>query len=126
MPLRATINALASEFAHALVRALRNASLDEIVAETHSAHRATTPARPSRAPRARGGRLARRSDEDLKHLTDRIVTLVAGAKDGMSAEALKASLKIERKELPRPLAMALASKKIRKRGQRRATKYFRA
>ena len=123
--LHAQINALAAEFAHALLRALRNSSLDEIVAETNSGHarRVRSAGRP-RGLVAEGGRLARRSDEDLKKLADEIVALVVSNKQGINAEAIKSTLKLERKELPRPLAMALKSKRIVKRGKKRATKYF--
>ena len=126
MTLHATINALAAEFAHELLRAIRNSSLDEIIAETHGGH--TRQARAAGRPRAlgakTGGRLARRSDADLKRLADKIIALVAANKNGINAEGIKSALKIERKELPRPLAMALKSKKISKRGKKRATKYF--
>lgn len=128
MTLHATINALASEFAHAILRALRDASLDEIISETSSGHHVRRASRPRGlvATSRRSGRLPRRTEADLKKLTGRIVALVASHKQGINAEGIKAALKIERKELPRPLAMALASKKIAKRGKKRATKYFKA
>lgn len=135
-----TINSLASQFAHDLLRALRGASLDEIVAETSAGH-ARRPGRP-RAQVAGGGggevhaplfrgkhakrskRLARRSAADLAKMVDKLVAIVKGAKSGINAEGLKAALGIDRRELPRPLGMALESKRISKRGHKRATTYF--
>jgi len=69
--------------------------------------------------------LLRRSEADLAKLADRIVVLVKANAKGVNAETIKRTLKIERKELARPLAMALGSKKITKRGKKRATMYFR-
>ena len=127
--LHSTINALAAEFAHELLAALRGASLEEIIAETHGTHRTVKRERPSAsfvASPMKRGRLARRSEDDLKRLADRIVALVLSNKDGVNAERIKSTLKLQRKELPRPLMMALKTKKIRKRGQKRATTYFKA
>jgi hypothetical protein len=59
-------------------------------------------------------------------MAERIVAIVVGSKNGVSAEGIKAALKVQRKELPKPLAMALASKRVRKRGVKRATTYFKA
>ncbi len=139
MTLHATINSLAAEFAHELLRALRGASLDEIIAETAGGHKAARgPGRPARghgtarahaaaAPRAsRGGKRVRRSANDLAQVVEKIISLVKSHKKGINAEAIRASLKLPRKQLPRPIAMALASKKIKKKGQKRATMYFAA
>jgi hypothetical protein len=129
--LHMTINALANEFAHNLLKALRGASLDEIIAETGTTHgkrrrRAAAFVATSGQPRRKDGRLPRRTEADLARLADKIVALVASSKQGINAEGIKAALKIERKELPRPLSMALGSKKITKRGKKRATTYLKA
>ena len=127
MSLQTTINELASRFAHDLLAAIRGTSLDEIIAETHG----TTHVKRGRraagfVATSRPGKRVRRTEADLKKLTDKIVALVASKKAGINAEGIKAALKVERKELPRPLAMALSAKKIRKSGKRRATLYFKA
>jgi len=135
------INSLASDFAHQLLAALRGASLDDIIAETAPGHARRGPGRPRaqvaaggggevpapvRAKRAkrRAGRLARRSASDLAEMVDKLVEIVRSAKNGINAEGIKAALKVDRSELPRPIAMALKSGRIRKKGQKRATTYF--
>jgi len=144
--LHQTINSLASEFAHNLLRALRGASLEEILAETapgHAAHAGGGVARrrpgrppgsgaarahaaaPAAAPARRGGRrLARRTAKDITAVVGRIVTLLQGSKNGLRAEEIRAKLGLDRREIPRPLAEALKKKLVAKRGKKRATTYF--
>ena len=126
--LHGTINTLASEFAHELLRALRGASLDEIIKETHAGHGTSREGQARRAAPAgrRRGRLARRSPSELAKMVEKLVAVVRASKKGIGAEALRTALMVERRELPRPLAMALKTKKIRKRGKKRATTYFAA
>ena len=127
-----TINALASEFAHNLLRALRGASLDEIISETspgHAGHAGGRRGRPAAthaaAPARRGGRrLARRSQKDIQAVVGRIVTLLQGNKKGLRAEEIRAKLGLDRREIPRPLAEALKKRLVSKRGKKRATTYF--
>jgi len=133
-----TINALASDFAHQLLAALRGASLEEIISETSAGHvRRRGPGRrpaqlaggggeiptPIRGKR-KAGRLARRSAEDIAKTVAKIVAVVKAHKKGINAEGIKAALKVDRRELPKPLAMALKTKKIHKKGRKRATMYF--
>jgi hypothetical protein len=135
MSLHATINGLAAQFAHDLLRAFRGASFQDILAETSAGHARRGPGRPRAA--VAGGevrvpfrgkrtakRLARRSLADITTMAERIVVLVKSSKKGINAEGIKRALKIERRELPRPLGLALKSKKIHKRGRKRATMYF--
>jgi len=131
--LHATINALASEFAHDLLRALRDAPLKDIVAETSSGHVQRRAARrvSDGTKSIAGHKRVRRSPETLKKLADQIVALVAKHPKGIRAEELKAAMGVKpgnvgAKVFTKPLSVALASKKIRKRGHRRATTYFSA
>ena len=134
MSLHQQINALAAEFAHSLLRAVRGASLEDILRETHAGHSAHTgatqhaaprhaarAAAPSRRPR---GRLRRRSDKDIQHVVDRIVSLLHSHKKGLRAEEIRSKLGIQRRELPRPLHEALTKKLVSKKGKKRATTYF--
>ncbi len=57
-------------------------------------------------------------------MVDQVIALVKANKDGVNAEGIRAGLKVARKELPRPISMALASKQIRKKGEKRATTYY--
>ena len=132
MSLHQQINALAAEFAHSLLRAVRGASLEDILRETHAGHSAhsgatrTAPRHATRAPtprRARG-RLRRRSETDIQHVVDRIVSLLHSNKKGLRAEQIRAKLGIQRRELPRPLHEALSKKLVSKKGKKRATTYF--
>ncbi|WP_394847349.1 hypothetical protein LZC95_07775 [Pendulispora brunnea] len=43
---------------------------------------------------------------------------------GLRAEQIRAALGLEAKELPRPLKELLRSKKVKTKGQKRATTYF--
>ena len=129
--LHQTINSLASEFAHALLRALRNASLDEIIAETHAGHsagggrRGRAAAAPAAGrPRRSGGRLRRRSQTDINGVVTKVVALLKAHKKGLRAEEIRAKLGLDRREIPRPLAEALKKKLVSKKGKKRATTYF--
>ena len=130
MTLHATINELASNFAHDLLRALRGASLEEIISET-SGHGARL-ARGGGGPipfRAKKGKRIRRSPEQLQKVAEQIVAIVKAHPKGINAEAIKAKMGIKSgnvgaKVFTKPLGVALASKKITKRGNRRSTMYF--
>jgi hypothetical protein len=127
--LRDSIQDLAQNFASLVVAAIRGASLQEILSESSGAKGA--PGRPAskRGPgRPKGStsskRLARRSAKDIAKVADGIVSLVKKHKGGLRAEQIRAELGIAKKEWARPLEDALASKKLTKKGEKRATTYF--
>lgn len=125
--LHQTINSLASEFAHSLLRALRGASLDEILAETasgHAAHAAHAGRGRPAAHKKNGRRLNRRTTKELEHVVAQIVALVKANKTGLRAEEIRTKLHLERREVPRPLGEALKKKLISKKGKKRATTYY--
>lgn len=136
--LRSTIEGLASQFAANLIEALRGASIDELlnVAQAGGAggRRAGRPAvsrgaeadsaAPIRARRGRGGRLGRRSQNDIAAMVESIVDLLGRNPEGLRAEQIREALGVEAKELPRPLNDALAAGRVTKSGQKRATTYF--
>jgi len=124
-----TIDALAEEFARRLLRALRSASLDELAEVTGS----PTSAKTSRGPASRppGAKRRRRSPEELRRLADYLVTLVMKKPKGIRAEDLKRAMgvppgNVGAKAFTKPLSVALASKRIKKRGARRWTTYHAA
>jgi uncharacterized Zn finger protein len=78
----------------------------------------------ARATAQQGEPLGRRSSADVAGLVDRIVAVLKGCKTGLRAEEIRAALEIRAQDLPRPIAAALLSKRVRKRGQKRATTYF--
>lgn len=76
-------------------------------------------------PRAKKtSRLARRSDEQIDALVDKVVALVKKTPEGLRAEAIREALHLEAKELPRVFARAKERKVLRSKGQKRATAYF--
>ncbi|WP_394821035.1 hypothetical protein [Pendulispora albinea] len=141
--LRNTISSLANDFAQGVLGAIRRASLEEILDESGRGRRGRLPdlggdteaeagdegrgvrrgpGRP--VGRGRGGRLRRRSVDDLAELSDRIVELLEQHPEGLRAEQIRESLNVQAKELPRPLNDALSARRIAKKGQKRATTYF--
>lgn len=128
MTLHATINELASNFAHDLLRALRGASLEDIITESSAGHVRRGPGRPpsgkGHSTAKSGGKRVRRSAEDIAKTVDKIATALKGHKSGLRSEQLQKVLHLPKKEITRPITLALKSKKITKRGQKRATTYF--
>ena len=127
MSLKKTIESMAEAFADGLLRALRDASLEEIL--TASDVRAAVSPRTnavsaSKAPRPRAGRRVRRSPKQIANVMVSVVSALKGAKEGLSSEELQKALSVDKKTIVRPITEALAAKVIRKTGQKRATRYF--
>jgi len=76
----------------------------------------------ARAPKP-SGRLARRSPEEIARTLDKIHGLLKGKKAGMRSEEIRDALKLDVREMPRVLKEGLAKKKLKSRGQKRATTY---
>lgn len=76
------------------------------------------------APRSRSGRLPRRSDTEIAAALDQVVALVRKTKEGMRAEAIREGLGLQSKEMPRILKRGLSTKKLKSKGQKRATTYL--
>jgi hypothetical protein len=123
--LRQTIQDHAAHFAEAVVQALRGASLEELMSITGGrAVPRSVLGRGSATAGARGGRLGRRSPEDIHRTLGQIVAVLAQHPEGLRAEQLKAALQLDKRELPRPLAEGLGAGTLRKEGNKRATTYF--
>lgn len=128
--LRGTIDRLASQFASSIIEALRGASLEELLAVAGasgaSGRRASASVETTgrRASASANGRLGRRSPDQIGAMVEGIVDLLAKSEAGLRAEEIRAALGVQAKELPRPLADALAAGRITKSGQKRATTYF--
>jgi hypothetical protein len=131
--LRSTLASLADNFASAVFAAIRSASLDELVAESGGApgrprgssttKAASTPARTSAPSRRSKGRLPRRSPADIAKALGTIVALLKGKKAGLRSEQIRDALKLDKRELPRVLGEGLKTKKLKSKGQKRATVY---
>ena len=128
MSLRAALNDLAASFANDVLAAIRGASLQDLHADggvgSSRRGRPRGAATTSRPARRSGGRLARRSPAEIAGLIDKVRGLLRGKKSGLRSEEIQAALKLDRRELPRVLGTGLESKKLRKVGQKRATRYF--
>jgi hypothetical protein len=132
--LRSHLQDLAHRFADEVLSAIRRANLHELVSDSPRSTRARTgPGRPRMAhaggvaaapKRGKPGRLARRSPADIAKTLAQVVSLVKGKKEGLSSEQIQKSLRLDRREVPRVLSTGLAKKNLRKKGQRRATRYF--
>jgi hypothetical protein len=128
--LKTRLDSLASAFATEVVRAIQSASLEELIGEVGGGRRA--PARSNGStpvPRAKvrkGGRLPRRSADDIAKTLERVVSLVKRHKAGMRAEQIRTELRMQAKEMPRVLKEGLSKKLLKSKGQKRATTYFAA
>jgi hypothetical protein len=133
--LRSSIQALAQTFAAGVLEAIRSSSLEDILGETSGARPGRAPGKrgpgrpagtrgPGRPPGSSSKRLARRSAKDIAAVTNSIVALVKKYPKGLRAEQIRAELGIVKKEWMRPLGLALDSKKLMKKGERRSTTYF--
>jgi len=123
--LRAHLNELASSFANGVLAAIRTASIEDLLAESGSGRRlpGVRPAAGGRTVRG-SGRLPRRSAEDIGRVLERIAGLLRAAPKGLRAEEIRQRLNLLSKELPRPLKEGLASGRLGKSGNKRATTYF--
>jgi len=129
--LRSKLSDLADSFANSVLDAIRSASLEELIADG-----GREPARPRSAPTpkaapkptraASSGRLPRRSAEDIAQILDQVVSLVRSHKEGLRAEQIRSELGMQAKEMPRVLKEGLVRRKLRSKGQKRATTYFAA
>jgi hypothetical protein len=132
--LRSNIQAAAAVFTSSVLEAIRGASLEELLAESGGGGGKRGPGRPPRAlagvtgggrrgRAARTGRLKRRSPEDIAAALDRVVALVKKSKAGLRAEQIREQLRMQSKEMPRILKEGLSKKKLKAKGQKRATTY---
>jgi|SRR5579872_2397091 len=131
-PIQAQLHELASAFASSVLDAIRGASLEELLDEGGRSDRPRAFASAKAARQAvadatrktKGGRLARRSAEDIAKALDKVVALVSKKPDGLRAEEIRETLGMQAKEMPRILGEGLKSRKLKSKGQKRATTYY--
>lgn len=80
-------------------------------------------AKPAKAKTGKGGRLAKRGPEEMKVVIDNVVRALAANPEGLSREQLQKALSIDKKELTRPIVLALEQGLISKTGHKRSTRY---
>jgi hypothetical protein len=141
--LRSRLQALAESFASNVVEAMRGSSLQELVSQVgrlqrdggvvHVARQTASPAGATATAQRNGdalkrlrlgGRLARRSREEIAEALAGIIALVKQHKEGLRAEQIREELGMHPKEMPRVFKEGLASKRLRAKGQKRATTYY--
>ncbi len=131
--LRASLHRLAQSFTEQVMAAVRGANLEELLdagaaAGARARRRSETGGTPKRAP-ARASwsaRMTRRSADEIEAALGQIVGLLKKRKEGMRAETIRSELGMQAKELPRVLKRGLSAKKLKAKGQKRATTYFAA
>jgi hypothetical protein len=113
-PMRESIRTLATKFADELLGLVWNGLARELAARDPPV---------AALPKGRGRR-TRRSAEDLGAAADRILATLAKSTGGLRAEVLRARVGMSRPDFGRPLKMLLASGRLKKTGQKRATVYL--
>jgi hypothetical protein len=85
------------------------------------------PVRPAAAPSSGGGRLpragGRRSQAQMDKFVETLASFVA-ANPGKRMEQIGAALGAETRVLSRPMSKLLSAGRVRREGQKRASKYF--
>jgi hypothetical protein len=126
--LHSRLSALADNFANSILDAIRGAPLEELLG-TESGRPSgvrSSKATPRPARASSSGRLKRRSPEDIAQALEQVHGLLKRHKDGLRAEQIRDTLRMQSKEMPRVLAEGLSKRKLKKKGQKRATTYFAA
>jgi hypothetical protein len=124
--LRSHLNDLAESFADGVLAAIRSASLEDLQAEAGARGRRAAADHPVPFPfkGKPNGRLPRRSIEDIQKTLDRVVAAVKATKGkGLRAEEIRKELSLDVREVPRVLKEGLRSKKLKAKGNKRATTY---
>jgi hypothetical protein len=121
--LRSQLNELASRFTDGVLAAIRSASLEDLLAESGGRGRvAGGGGRPD--PLRKSGRLQRRTQEQIEAVLAKVVAAVRAAKgEGLRAEEIRRQLGLDVREVPRVLKQGLRTKRLKARGQKRATTY---
>lgn len=134
--LQSRIQALSAAFADSIIAALRETSISELTSaagvggggrgkHVHSISENIEETPTPRAAKAKKtGRLARRSEEDIAKVVEEILVVVKKHPEGIRAEELRVELGLDKKEMPKPMLVALANGSLRKEGEKRATVYF--
>jgi len=129
--LRSQLNDLAQSFADGVLAAVRTASIEDLLAESGARGGRHSPGGggggqpdPLRKRGRLRGRLARRTQEEIEATLAKVVAAVTATRGkGLRAEEIRKALALDVREVPRVLKEGLRTKKLKARGQKRATTY---
>ena len=124
--LRSQLDSLAQSFANGVLDAIRAASLEDLLAESGGRRRGGEGGggQPDPLRKAAGGRLARRTQEQIEATLAKVVAAVKATRGkGLRAEEIRKSLGLDVREVPRVLKEGLKSRKLKAKGRKRATVY---
>lgn len=109
-----------------LVKAAAVESVREALGAADSTARRPVPARAAMRPVVTGTRGAKRGkrSSELVNKSAELVLAYVKAHQGQRLEEIGRGLKVGTKELKLPVSKLVAAKKLKRRGQRRGTKYF--
>jgi hypothetical protein len=115
-------------FAAELETLVRQAALEAVRASLGEGRAAPAARAPRAAAASSGSRKssrpgAKRDPKVIEALVGRVGAHVK-AHPGQGVEAIAAALKVKTHDITLPIAKLLASKTVKKKGQKRATKYF--
>lgn len=124
--LRTQLNELAKSFTEGVLAAIRTASIEDLLAESGGGGRRSRDegggGQPD--PLRKGGRLARRSHEQIVATLAKVVAAVRATRgQGLRAEDIRKQLGLDVREVPRVLKEGLRTKKLKTKGRKRATTY---
>ena len=119
----AQLRARVDTFVNEMSDLIRQAALEAVSDALGGAQPRRATSRAASVVSAPAGKRIRRSAEDLEKLGERIVTYVQ-KNPGARMEDISKSLRRPTKELRRPVQALLAEKRVRTKGQKRATQYF--
>lgn len=123
--LRQKIGQLAADFATGIVNLLQDQPLSMLTSEGGGVTTsAPTPTR-TRAPRAATSSVGgRRSPEAMAKMIKQIVDAVAASPEGLRSEQIQSKTGLSKREIVRPLQLALKESSLRRVGEKRSTTYF--
>jgi hypothetical protein len=118
----AELDALVRQAAVEAVQGALGGNSDSNPRKTNRSPKASDQA-PTPRRRSRRGRRVKRSPKALAKLQSRLLDEIS-RKPGQRIEAISRSMGVSTKDLNLPIKKLLESKRIQKRGEKRATEYF--
>lgn len=124
--LRDQLDQLAQSFTDGVLAAVRNASLEDLLAESGGRGRSRGEGGGGQPdPLRNGSRLARRTQAQIETVLAKVVAAVKATRGrGLRAEEIRKQLHLDVREVPRVLKEGLRTKRLKSAGHKRSTTYF--